>query len=58
MDEFGDKVVVITGGATGIGLSFARQFGKEGARLGTVKIVPFQLVARAMAGSPHSGKCR
>lgn len=33
MDSFGDKVVVITGGATGIGLSFAKQFGNEGAKV-------------------------
>lgn len=33
MDNFQDKVVVITGGGTGIGLAFARQFGKEGAKL-------------------------
>ena len=33
MNEFEDKVVVITGGATGIGFSFARRFGKEGAKL-------------------------
>ncbi|MBC6442748.1 MAG: SDR family NAD(P)-dependent oxidoreductase [Rhodobacteraceae bacterium] len=33
MQEFQDKVVVITGGATGIGFSLARQLGQEGARL-------------------------
>ena len=33
MQEFRYKVVVITGGATGIGFSFARQFGAEGAKL-------------------------
>lgn len=33
MREFADKTVVITGGATGIGLSLAKQFGKEGANV-------------------------
>jgi NAD(P)-dependent dehydrogenase (short-subunit alcohol dehydrogenase family) len=33
MKDFRDKVVVITGGATGIGFSFARQFGKRGANI-------------------------
>ncbi|WP_422363510.1 SDR family NAD(P)-dependent oxidoreductase [Pyruvatibacter mobilis] len=33
MDSFDGKVVVITGGATGIGFSFAKRFGEEGARL-------------------------
>lgn len=33
MNNFKDRVVVITGGATGIGLSFARQFTKRGARV-------------------------
>jgi NAD(P)-dependent dehydrogenase (short-subunit alcohol dehydrogenase family) len=33
MKDFKNKVVVITGGATGIGLSFAKQFGKEGAKI-------------------------
>jgi len=33
MKDFRDKVVVITGGATGIGFSFAKQFGNEGARV-------------------------
>ncbi len=33
MKNFNNKVVVITGGATGIGFSFAKQFGKEGAKL-------------------------
>ena len=33
MKDFSDKVVVITGGATGIGFSFAKRFGNEGARL-------------------------
>jgi len=33
MQNFKDKVVVITGGATGIGFSFAKQFGAEGAKL-------------------------
>ncbi len=33
MDNFSDKVVVITGGGTGIGFAFAKQFGKEGARV-------------------------
>ena len=33
MKDFSNKVVVITGGATGIGFSFAKQFGKEGAKV-------------------------
>ena len=33
MKDFKDKVVVITGGATGIGYSFAKRFGELGARL-------------------------
>jgi len=33
MKNFKDKVVVITGGATGIGLSFAKRFGNAGAKL-------------------------
>ncbi|WP_420640692.1 SDR family NAD(P)-dependent oxidoreductase [Candidatus Leptofilum sp.] len=33
MKNFNDKVVVITGGATGIGFGFAKAFGKEGAKI-------------------------
>jgi NAD(P)-dependent dehydrogenase (short-subunit alcohol dehydrogenase family) len=33
MKDFKDKVVAITGGATGIGFSFAKRFGEEGAKL-------------------------
>ncbi|HAA12310.1 MAG TPA: short-chain dehydrogenase [Cytophagales bacterium] len=33
MKELKDKVVVITGGATGIGYSFAKQFGAEGSKV-------------------------
>ena len=33
MKDFKDKVVVITGGATGIGFGFAEAFGAEGAKL-------------------------
>lgn len=33
MKNFRDKVVVITGGATGIGLGYAKAFGKEGAKI-------------------------
>ena len=33
MKSFRDKVVVITGGATGIGFSFAKRFGEEGAKI-------------------------
>ena len=33
MNDFKNKVVVITGGATGIGFSFAKQFGQEGAKV-------------------------
>ncbi|MEO1061962.1 MAG: SDR family oxidoreductase [Actinomycetota bacterium] len=33
MEDFDGKVVVITGGATGIGFAFARRFGAEGAKV-------------------------
>ncbi len=33
MKNFKNKVVVITGGATGIGFSFAKRFGQEGAKV-------------------------
>ncbi len=33
MKDVKDKVVVITGGSTGIGFSFAGQFGREGAKI-------------------------
>ena len=33
MNDFKDKVVVITGGATGIGFSFAKRFGEAGAKV-------------------------
>ena len=33
MKDFQNKIVVITGGATGIGFSFAKQFGSRGAKL-------------------------
>ena len=33
MNNFKDKVIVITGGATGIGYGFAKAFGKEGAKI-------------------------
>ena len=33
MKDFKDKVVVITGGATGIGYAFAKRLGKEGAKI-------------------------
>ena len=33
MESFKDKTVVITGGATGIGLGLAKRFGAEGARI-------------------------
>lgn len=33
MKDFTDKVVVITGGATGIGYAFAKRFGQEGAKI-------------------------
>lgn len=33
MQDFNDKVVIITGGATGIGFALAKQFGAHGARL-------------------------
>ena len=33
MDNYTDKVVVITGGATGIGFGYAKAFGREGAKI-------------------------
>ena len=33
MENFNDKVVVITGGATGIGFAFAKALGQEGAKI-------------------------
>lgn len=33
MDNFKDKTVVITGGATGIGFGLAKRFGRDGARI-------------------------
>lgn len=33
MDSFKDKIVVITGGATGIGFGLAKRFGAEGAKI-------------------------
>ncbi len=33
MKDFKDKVIAITGGATGIEFSFAEQFGKDGAKI-------------------------
>ena len=33
MKDFTNNVVAITGGATGIGFSFAKQFGSEGAKV-------------------------
>ena len=33
MDNYKEKVVVITGGATGIGFGYAKEFGKEGAKI-------------------------
>ena len=33
MKDFKDKVIVIPGGATGIGFGFAKAFGAEGAKI-------------------------
>lgn len=43
MKNFKDKVVVITGGATGIGFSFAKRFGEEGARTVIAGLEPDRL---------------
>ena len=40
MRNFKEKIVIITGGATGIGFSFTKQFGKEGAKVVIAGITP------------------
>ena len=46
MEQFGDKVAVITGGASGIGLATARRLTREGMKLVLADIQPEPL-ARA-----------
>lgn len=43
MKNFENKVVAITGGATGIGFSFAKRFGQEGAKIAICGIQPDRL---------------
>ncbi|MDR5760867.1 SDR family NAD(P)-dependent oxidoreductase [Caballeronia sp. LZ035] len=52
MQDFNGKVVVITGGATGIGFALARQFGQQGAQLLIAGMNPARLehAAKELAG--------
>jgi len=56
MQELKDKVAVITGGASGLGLAMARRFAREGAKLvlGDVEEEPLRRVEQEFrrAGVP------
>lgn len=48
MEELGGKVAVVTGGASGIGLGFARRFGAEG-----MKVVIADVEEEALSAAEH-----
>ena len=52
MEQFGDKVAVITGGASGIGLATARRLTREGMKLVLADIQPEPLARAAGAVGP------
>lgn len=54
--DFSDKVVIVTGGAAGIGLAMARTFAERGARLCLLDRAPdVEAQARALPGAGHVG---
>lgn len=53
MQEFSGRVAVVTGAASGIGLSLARRFGAEGMRvvLADIEAAPLERAARSLAAA-------